>query len=492
MFEHLGPIPEVNIDKKRTNYKFYLSLLVLSVFAFMFAMGISEGPSSQAHEPRGLSSSIAVDTSNKKIVATTKNFSVFDFVIDVNRTDASLYKLNILVDGIYDLDLISDLKLFHEGVQLGAINTIDDTGKLHFDLAEYKLKAGQNKFSLFFNNGDSLEVGQILQFSIPTKDDIFLISNRHIFRPSVDFPLSGGLISIVDQGEVMVSNSNLINDFLISSDVPQQVSAFELSSIGEQVDLKQIKLSYQSLSVDDYPDLDFVLIHKNQIISEAVSHDGEIVFDLFKTIVLQDLERDKFYLYSIGMPEGIYQFFVNNVEAQGALSGLDILLLDKISLSKVEAKPYFILLKSGYLNKKLSAGWNQIYNLNIKTVGQGPTYLNKITWQIDKQNLDIESVEIWKDGQLYIADIVLKDDKLIVKTDGLDPLEIGSDYTKILVLANLVNVGEKAKLEAFILPDKQPIDEELLSGNIIWSKDDNFYNGYKIPFLPLEPSILSN
>jgi len=70
--------------------------------------------------------------------------------------------------------------------------------------------------------------------------------------------------------------------------------------------------------------------------------------------------------------------------------------------------------------------------------------------------------------------------------DGLKPLEIFKDNTEILLLANLKDVGKKASIQTFILGD------DIDSSNITWSDVENFYNSYKIPYLPLEPSILSN
>lgn len=492
MFEHLGPVPEVRISKKETNYKLYLSLLFLSVFVFIFSMGVSRGANSQAEESVALSAKIFVDSSDKKVVATAKNFSVFDFVIDINQADSSLYKLNILANGVYDLNVIGDLKLFHEGVQLGEISEIDQSGKMYFDLSEYKLPAGKNKFSLFFNNGDSLSPGLVLSFSIPSQEDIFLIKDGHIFRPQADFPIAGGLVSILDKGEVLASNIYVVNDFLINSDIPQQVASFALSSIGEKLDLKQIKLSYQDLLTDDYLDLDFVLLHNQKPIAKAISNKGELIFDLSQTIVLQDLQREQFDLHAIAMPSGSYQFFLDDIRAQGASSGLDVSLANVLDLSKVEAISHFVQFQAGELDTKLSSGWNKIYSLNIKAKGIDKAYLDRITWQIEKQNLDIEAIEIRKDGQPYMANIILRGNKLIVKMDASNPLDISKEGTEILLLAKVINLEPKAKIEAFVLPDYEPIEQDSMLGNIIWSDGENFYNAYKIPYLPLAPSILAN
>ena len=371
-------------------------------------------------------------------------------------------------------------------MQLGGIYKIDTQGKIHFDLSEYKLNQGLNNFSLFFNNGQNIKSGSILSFSIESQEDIFLMKDDHIFKPDNIFPISSGLVSIINQGSVLASNAYVLNDFLINSDVPQQIASFELSSIGERVSLDKIKLAYDSFENEDVEDLDFILIYNDKAIAKARSTEGKIVFNLAKSIILDDLNREKFYLHTIAMPEGAYKFHLEEVRANGLLSGLDINLLKSIDLSKVWAKPYFIQFESGDLDKKLSEGWNKLYSLDIKAKGIDTIYLNKLTWQIDKQNLDIEALEIWKNGEPYIANVVSKGNKVIMKMDGLKPLEIFKDNTEILLLANLKDVGKKASIQTFILGD------DIDSSNITWSDVENFYNSYKIPYLPLEPSILSN
>jgi hypothetical protein len=492
MFEHLGPIPEVSVSRKQAKYKLYLSLLSLAVFVFIFSWGAGQGAGSKAQEPPSLKTKVFVDQNNKKIVSTAKNFSIFDFVIDVDQPNVALYKLNIFVDGIYDITLLNDLKLFHEGVQLGEISQIDSQGKIYFDLSEYSLQKGQNKFSLFFNNGSDLKIGSALNFSIRDQEDIFLMSDGHIFRPQADFPMAGGLISIIEQGQVVGTNAYVINDFLISSAVPQQIASFELSSVGEKTDLRTIVLNYNNLDNEDLEDLDFFLIYQNNKTLKARSDNNQIVFELPQTIALNDLDREVFDLHALALPAGDYQFYLQDVKAKGVLSGVDIYLNNSVKLSKVKASPYFIEMSTGDLDTRLSSGWNKIYALDLSTRGIDEAYLNKITWAIDSQNLNIESLELWKDGQSYIANLVLKDDRLIVKMAGDDPLLIGQDSTEILLLANLNKLGKKAKIETVILEDNKALDEDSLEGNIIWSVGEEFYNGYQIPYLPLQPSILAN
>ena len=492
MFEHLGPAPEVGMYRPGPKYKLYLSLLFLAILGFIFSAAISRGPSSRAMEPEILSSEVLVDSSDKKIVSSAKNFPIFDFVVEVDNANTSLYKLNILVEGIYDLNLLKDLKLFHENVQLGQIEQIDSTGKIYFDLKEYQLPVGQNRFSLFFSSGDSLKDSPVLKFSIPTKDDIFLISSGQVFRPRADFPVSSGLISISDQGQIMASNSYIIDDFIVDSEVPQPVSSFELRSIGEKADLKQIILSYQNLSDGADTKADFFLSLEGAPIAQASSQDGQIIFDIKKGILLEELSRKIFELHTFALPEGSYQFSLDNVSAQGVWSGADIGLPAPIALSQVEARAYFMQFQAKELDQRLTEGWNKIYNLQISARGAKTLYLNKFTWSIAPQNLDITALEIWYSGQPYIADIIFEDGQVIVKTDGQDPLPIGQEPTELLLLAKVENIKNKAKIEAFILPDDSPLDQENIFGHIIWSDGQDFYNGYKMPYLPLQPSILNN
>lgn len=491
MFEHLGPTPEVIVDKKRTNYKLYLSLLVLSVFVFTFAFSISKGPGSYAKEMTNVSAQLLVDASDKQVVATTKNFSIFDFVIDVDRPDTSLYKLNISVEGLYDVELLRDLKLFHNGLQLGTINTIDTQGKMYFDLSDYKLSAGQNIFSLFFTNGNSLNNYPLVKF-ILNKEDVFLISDGHMFSVQGDFPLSSGLVTVLDKGYITASNKYLINDFLVNSGKPQQLASFSLGAVGERADLKEVLISYENLDGKNYENVLFILADGNRPIAQTISDNGQIVFHIDSSIVLDGLNEAVFQLHTSSLPEGVYKFFVDGAKATGVWSGQDIFLADKILLVNIEAKSYFIKIQAADLDEHLSVGWNKLYSFYVSSIGIDEAYLNKITWAIDKQNLDIDGVEIYRNGQPYIADVIIRGDKIIVKTEVTNPLKIISIPTEISLLAKLKNVGDKAKIEAVLLPDKQVWEGDDLIGNIIWSDGENFYNSYKIPYLPLAPSILSN
>lgn len=491
MFEHLGPIPEVVIDKKKTNYKLYLSLLVLSVFVFTFSFSIGQGPQSYAENSDNLSARVLVDSSDKQIVASAKNFSVFDFVVDVDRAGASLYKLNILVEGIYNIDLLEDLKLFHNDVQLGSINKIDSQGKMYFDLSDYRLPAGQNRFSLFFTKGTGLDDYPLVKFKI-NKEDVFLNYDGHIFAASGDFPLESGLVNVLDKGYINASNMYLDNDFLINANQAQQIASFSLGSIGERADLKEIVLSYENLDKSDYENSLFVLAQGTKPISQAIANEGQIVFNINSGIVLQESDRSVFQLHTSSLAEGQYKFFVDSVKARGFWSGQEIFLADRVLLSQVEARPYYIKIQAGDLNQNLSEGWNKIYTFNISAVGRDQIYLNKVTWAIDKQNLEIDGLELYKDGQPYIADIILRDNKIVAKTEATKPLKISQQTSEISLLANLVNVEDRAKIETVLLPDKKAIDEDNFISNLIWSDGDNFYNSYNIPYLPLEAGILSN
>ncbi|RJR10330.1 hypothetical protein C4588_03545, partial [Candidatus Parcubacteria bacterium] len=225
---------------------------------------------------------------------------------------------------------------------------------------------------------------------------------------------------------------------------------------------------------------------------QTKSIDDKIVFNISDGIVLEDLNKLSLDLHSLSLPEGVYQFYVDQVEAQGMWSGQTVLLEDQVNLSTVEAKPYFVQFKLGDLDKKLSLGWNKIYSLKLQAKGKDNLYINKLSYQLNSQNADIDEVEIYINDQPYIADIVLRDGKLIIKTDALNPLEVTTEELEVLLLAKVSNIEGQAKVETFILPDKSPSEGEGLEGNVIWSDGDGFYNSYNLPYLPLEPSILGN
>lgn len=491
MFEHLGPAPEVKIKRKASNFKLYLPLFLVALFVFLLALSVGQGPSSFAYPEEVAQVKIAVNSQPKKIINKASNFSIFDFVLDADREGVSIYKLSIATEGLYDVGLLNDIKLFHEDVQLGEVKTIDQLGNIYFELADYKLHSGQNLFSLYVPSAKSIDLDTKVAFSIKDRDDIYLMYQGHIFGPQGTFPLQGGLGVVVDKGSLVATNDYLIKDFLINSNLPQKIASFSLSAKDEIVDLYGISFHYQTANDIDALS-EFVLIKDGVMLAQAKSdEDHNINFDLVNPQALKSGKKISYELHALGLPNGQYDFYLKDVVAKGSISGLYLDDQEDLFLSHLDARDYFVEFSGNQLDTVLSTGWNKIYSLNIKARGMDSFNLHKMTWQIASHNIDIGEAEILLNDQPYIADILVKDDKIIVKTDGFDPLLVTEQGIRLDLLLDVKTVKEKAKIEAIFLNDKELIDDEL-EGNIIWSYDGEFMNSYKMPYFPLPVSILSN
>lgn len=494
MFEHLGPTPEVYIRKKATKFKMYLPFLFIAIMVFVLSLSISHGPISNAYgsDAAKLSAKLIANPVDKKIVYQANNFSVFDFVIDTERDKVSLDKLEVMVNGLYNLSLIDDLKIFHDGTQLGEVKDIDKDGRIYFDLDNYPLKKGQNLFRFILPNKGVVHLGDVLQFSIDSDSDIFLNYKGHLFTPDSQYPIESGLISFVDQGSIIASNQYLKTNFLVSSNVPQQLARFSLTSDSEALDLSQVTIGYHS----DDANLDktnFILASDDKLLSQASldNDSNEIVFNLNKPVSLQNNDLKFFDFHALSLPKGYYNFYLKSAQAKGSVSGQEVSLNTNLLLSNIESRNYFLEIKSQEQNTRLSNGWNELYKMDIKAIGTDSINLDKLSFVLDKYGLDISDADLLVDGQTYIADIVIEANKIIIKSDAATPIKISDLGNELSLLVKVENVEKSAKLGARLLTDDQALLDDR-QGNIIWSVGDNYFNSYKIPYLPLEPSILAN
>ncbi|MBU1203371.1 hypothetical protein KKH39_05005 [Patescibacteria group bacterium] len=495
MFEHLGPTPETYRQKKVTNFKVYLSLLLMAIFVFVFSLSLKEGPVSGAYgvDSARLSAKVLANTADKKIVYQANNFSVFDFIIETEKDNISLQKLEVRVDGLYDLSLIDDLKIFHDGMQLGEVKEIDQSGHIYFDLEDYPLKKGQNLFRFLLPNNNVVNTGDVLQLSIENDWDVFLSYQEHLFTPDGQFPVQSGLISFVEKGQILASNQYIDNNFLINTNIPQQLSRFSLTTDSETFDVYKVIVAYEALGDTRTIDkADFVLLKDGQLLSQASLDDqsSDIIFYLNKPIFIQNNGLEYFDLHTLALPTGQYKFYLKNVSATGSVSGQDLSLHKDLYLSTVDSRDYFLQINSPDQNKRLSQGWNELYRMKLTARGVDSLELNKLTFAVDKYGLDISRVDVLIDDEPYIADIVIENNKIIIKSDIQNPIKISDKGNEISLLVKVDNLDSSAKLSARLLTDDQPISEDR-NGNIIWSSGDIFFNSYMLPYLPLEPSILS-
>lgn len=490
MFEHLGPVPETKIKRYTSKFKLYVGFLVLAVIVFTFSFSIGQGPDSLAQEYEDNANIIVkvqADSIGRTYLADADNFEIFNFNINTDRPGIVLYKIKFTIKGLYDIELMNDLKLFHQSVQLGDIKEIDLQGNVYFNIANYVLPLGDNYFSLVIPKKDNVNYGDIIQVSL--EDSLSLTSQYqgHLLTARGDFPIVSGPSSFVGQGDLEVLSK--YNKFSRVAELPQQLFSFELDNHIEPVNVNQLTLAYQTDGAS-LANKDFVLIHNRQILVLATAGQEQIVFNLTEPLVIDDsLDIE---LHALSLPEGNYTFSLVDWQVRGVISEKDIIFSEPIFLADLKASSYFLEFFNGNLKNALSTGWNELYNMKLVARGQDNLSLYKLTWVVDAQGAKLDQAEVWVDDQIYIADIVLTGDKIIVKANWEKPIVVDKQGTDIKLLIKVGDLKERAKVEAYLLTDELPLADNSSIANILWAHQDEIYNSYALPYLPLLPNILNN
>ena len=488
MFEHLSPPVEARKLASPSQLKLYLPFLFLAFFIFIFIFSASHGPSGQASgDPLGdFSADFIFENFDKQLTVGINNVSLFDFVLETKQAGASLYKMKISLEGLYDLELLDKLKLYHGQTQLGTIKTIDEDGSLYFQLTDYFLPAGQNHFSLRLTDSSFINPGTAFNFIIKDKADLALKYKGGVIFPTGDFPASSGLLVFLDHGYLgaFVDNNS---EYFLASDLPQKIASFSLLNYGESADLSSLTISYQG--DQDISGSSFVLIKDDKFLVQSQAEAGKVEFFLQSR---ENINKLKFFeVYALDLPEGNFSFQLDSAEAVAYNSGQIIGLSKPLFLGDYQVRPYYLQLQNGFFNSQLAADWNQIYELELRAVGQDDLAVYKLSWEVDYQGLELEDWELWLDNQPSISDLSLENNQLIAKADWNKPWLVSDKGTKITLLAKAKNLDSKAKISARLLTDDKILLADSLDGRIIWSDGNNFFNSYRLPYLPLVPSILT-
>lgn len=488
MFEHLSPTIDSKKYKKSSRWAMFLPALFFSVFIFLFSSGISQGPSGKALvDDSDFSANLYVDSNDKQIVYLADNISLFDFVLEPSSDGAHLRKLKINVSGVYDLGLLENLKLYNDKTQLGTIKELDDQGNIYFDLKDYQLAKGENYFSLRVLDNTNLREGDILKFAISERADLSLIYQASVFMPKANYPAESGNISFISRGYLEALNADNSHLEILASNTSQKITSFDLLSYGETVDLKALNVVIKGENADGAK---FALIKENKLLATALAEGDNIVFSLAAPITIN--KKESFEIQALSLPVGEFELSLAEVLASGYNSGIIVDLKASLLLANFEVRPYYLEFKNSNLDTNLSLGWNKLYQLDLKSVGIDTLELYKLTWLLDYQGIEISEAELWIDNQLYIADLVLSDDnRLIAKAGWETPLVIKSVGSKIDLLVKVDKLEKKARIAAYLLNDKESMSGDDLSSNIIFSDGDNFFSSYKLPYLPLVPTVLS-
>lgn len=475
MFEHLVPKTKIRKKQDKTNLKKYLSFFLFSILVFIFVINISKGPSTDANESKFTTANVIADTRAKSVVAKTPKVAVFNFVIETKDSGVILKNLKIYTNGLYDANVFNGLKLYYHDVQLGNVSEVDDYGSIYFDALDYLLPAGQNELS-FILDSDAVVTGDILQFSLEDKLSVVLEYDGHLFYPEGNFPILGGQVLFSDQGDISAYNNlNLKEQLLISND-SNLVASFGLTSNREMSDLKQI-----IINLDNDSDQIFMLVHDNQVVAEAKVNNQQIVFDLEQSLVLQTNSNLDLDIYVKNLELGEYNFSLEEIKAQGFISNLNLNLITSLNLSKLKVVPAILEFENSDLSNRLFAGWNEIYNLNITAKGES-IKLNKLSWLVDTQDVDIADLELWVDNKAYFGGLALTGNKVIAELK--QPIVV-SGTKNIKLLVKVDNVKDTSVIKSYLLTDQEE------TNNIVWSVGDKINNGYLLPGLPLNPSVLT-
>jgi hypothetical protein len=493
MFEHLGHVPETTLRKNKGKTKAYIIFLLATFIFFTFSFSINRGPSSVAQEYVNPVAKIVADDSKRSVAIDNPRFPVFSFIIRTNVAGVELDQFKIKMGGIYDTDLLYGLKPYHQGVQLGSIAEVDEQGILYLDTEGYTLPAGDNLFSFILSTDQAAKVGDVLQFSFQDSASIVLSYKNHPFTPNGQWPVLGSLTSIVNRGSIKAQNTIYNTELKILDNAPRLVGGFALINDGEIADLYSLTFAYQELTEMELVDENFLLLNGKQVIAQGQLDvdTKQILFDLAKPFVINNKNNTNFQLHTLSLPEGKFEFYLQDIVAKGFVSGQELPLQKQVRLSQVEAVDYYPEFSVGELQTKLSNGWNELYNFNIKAEGSEDIKLHKLTWSLDSDGTDVEAIELWVNDKQYMADLVVSEEGLTIKTDWEDPLAISRLGTNLKLLVKVSKSKPGASLRAYLLTDTVELAEEELDANIMWSLGEQFYSGYRLPYLPLEPSVLS-
>lgn len=490
MFEHLTPTSDSKAKNQLANFRIYFPAFIAAVFVFILALSIGKGPASlaQGEKLADLSATVSVDPSDKKIVLGSQDVSVFDWVLNVGQNESNLSSIRIYIDGLYNPQLLEDLLLYYRGEPLEADKKIDSQGNIYFELEDFDLPTGQHHFSLFLSNTDKLSLGNVFRFVLADAASLSLSYQDHKFVPQGEWPLQGGLVTIVDNGQILAFSRSADKKFLTVSDLPQQVASFVLATDSEMVDVNHLEISLTGADIDSTK---FVLISDKKLLAEAQVKDSHLFFDLEKPITLSGKNQPIWELHALSLPMGTYEFSLDKVSGIGFASGKDISLSQAIKLSQTETESFFPEFTSGELHNKLTEGLNELYDLKVRARGREQLKIYKLSWLLEAQNVNINKAEIKVDDETYVADINILDNKIVVKANWARPIIVRNIGTDIKLLLDVDNLKDKASIRTYLLPDQSATVDQA-QASILWAAEEKLYNSYRLPFLPLLPNILSN
>lgn len=487
MFDHLGPIPKIRLRKKPINYRAYLSFLLLAVAVYLVAWSAQSGSgivAAPVEQPQVL---VKLKKIDQTIVAGSTNLSILSLQINTSLAGVALKSLNINSQGIYPLEFLAGLKLYHNGLQLGQLSGVDDQGRLHFDLGGYVLPRGPNEILLAVADSDNLSAGDILNFSLEDASNLIWSYNAKEYLAQGEWPIIGGTINIVEQGSLWAYNKNK-KDLAVLADQASKLAEFSLAVDGERVDLKKLTFQYKTLSSESVNN--FSLVVNEQVVANTKAQGNTIEFVLAQPLSLAINEPLTFSLLG-QLAVGDYDFELASAQGNGLASGQEISLAESLSLVRVVSQNQLIKFSLLPIDKSLSQDWLAVANLSASKLGSGSVALHRLTWRLNSNLVAIKSAKILINDKVKDLDLVIKDNKIIAKTAWDDPIILSELGVNIKLLLQIDEFQAGAFIQTSLLGDDSLYQVEQWSDNLLWSAGASMYNAYLLPSLPLSPQLIS-
>ncbi len=490
MFDHLGPMPKISFRKKPINYQAYFTFLLMAIIVFTLSWSIQSGSNIAAapvDQPQVLVSTEALD---QNIVLGSTNLSIFSMQIETKLAGVALKSLNIQAQGIYKAEFLEDLKLSHNGMQLGQLSDIDDQGILHFDLDGYVLPLGKNELRLTVKNSDNLEVGDILNFNLTDASSLVWSYEGKEYLARGAWPISGGTINIIPQGSLWAYQGLNKKELAVVAKQNNNLAEFSLAVDGERVDLDKLTFRYKTSNNEDIAS-DFILLSQGLVLAKAQAQDDLIEFNLNKPLSLAINQALPFVLAAkLGL--GDYELELESVQGHGLVSGKIINLSEKLTLAKVISKEQLLQFSNLAIDKNINQDWLTAANISVKKLNSEAAVLHRLTWRLDSNLVDIKAAKILVNDKVKNLDLVIKEDKLIAKAAWSDPIVLSEFNTNIKLLLQIDKFQEGSFIQTSLLSDGQAYQADQWSDNLLWSVNGQKYNAYALPSLPLEPQLISN
>lgn len=489
MFDHLGPIPKISFRKKSVNYRAYLSFLLLAIVVYLVAWSAQSGSNIVAAPAENPQLSVSAKVADQTVVLGSPNLSILSLQIETSAAGVALKSLNIQSQGIYQPEFLLDLKLSHNGMQLGQLSSVDSQGILHFDLNGYVLPMGKNEILLTVKDSAKLAVGDILNFNLADASSLVWSYKSKEYVAKGDWPVSSGTINVVDKGSLWAYQGLNKTELAVLANQDSELLEFILAIDGERIDLDKLIFQYKTTSDDTINE--FSLLVNDAKVASAKNQVDLIEFTLDKTLPLAI--NQPLNLSLVGkLTAGEYEFELVAVKGRGLVSGQEIVLGETLAFNKVKANLQLIQFVTLPIDKNISQDWLAIANLSVKKLAPEPAALNRLTWHLNSSLVDIKAAKILVNDKIKNLDLVIKDDQIIAKTSWSDPIVLSEFSTNIKLLVQVDKFQEGAFIQTSLLGDDKQYQVDQWSDNLLWSVAGEIYNAYGLPSLPLEPQLISS